>query len=401
MISLLFLFPSEIGAGMTKLMQNHPHSFEYPVNGRKVVINFIRNHGIGNFLYGYNFLLRMTILTMNIVSVISIAMISVVFILDLSYFLYNFNLILCTLLFLSLFGPFFTVVLFLRNSKLPYKEQEEYYKQAKIGYLELNKRLALRLDIVSTYTNGFWSETLEYYPLISRLKNSTGDFKFLHPTPNEDYLHILYDNWNITDADQYRKCIQALEAGLDSKPFAYLLHPINEEYSGDRVKNLAMLTKLSIPYVESCSQKKDGARVPVLLWGFDLWRAISLSRTCFCSGLISEDEAWEDILRIADIVYEIFDSFEAFHNNYRLGNAYWSNKFDMIKRRRDEFLNYNEFCDWPIKDLPWPSRKNIELSPWMIDGFISEMKNDIEKMGTKPRRENGNNVIKGKNRLLH
>lgn len=388
---------------MAKLIQNHPYFFEYPVNGRKVVINFIKNAGLDNFLSGYKLYLKLFIITTNFISVISISLAFAIFNFNLSHDSHDFVLAICILLFLFLFGPCFTAVLFFRNIRLPFKEQEEYYRQAKTETLELNKRLVLRLDIVSTYNNGLWSETLEYYPLISRLKNFTGHFRFLHPESNDYYLRVLYQNWNITDADQYRKCIQALETGLHSKPFAYLLHPMNEEYSVDRIKNIAMLTELTTSYIESCSHKKNGARVPVLLWGFDLWRAIALSRTCFCSGLISENEAWEVILRIADIVHEIFDSFDEFYNNYRLGNAYWSNDFDMIKRRREEFLCYQEFCDWPIRYLPWPSRKNIELSPWMTDGFKSEIDKDIMELESNAGRGDDKKNIKWKKkaRIVH
>ncbi len=155
-----------------------------------------------------------------------------------------------------------------------------------------------------------------------------------------------------------------LWAGMHSERFA--VYAVFSD--GEMFKVLGSLIEESPEYVQQCSRSING-RPLILLWGFDLWRAIVLSRNCFAAGYISEEIAWKNILKTADYAYEIFDSFDVFYTNYRLGNAYWSRDFDTVKKRLKEFQFYKEHCDWPMAQLPWPNSKGIFMEQYMKDGF--------------------------------
>src|SRR5690606_26361242 len=95
-----------------------------------------------------------------------------------------------------------------------------------------------------------------------------------------------------------------------------------------------------------------------------------MSREAFMAGYISEAEAWTNILRAADLIHYLFDSFEAFYDNLRLGNAYWSNDLKTTTRRLEMWNLYNETCDWPQRQRPWPVR-HPEITEHMQTGFAA------------------------------
>src|SRR5690606_34506539 len=125
-----------------------------------------------------------------------------------------------------------------------------------------------------------------------------------------------------------------------------------------------------------------------LIWGFDLWRVIPMSRNAYMAGDITEDEAWKNMLKAADLACYLFDSFEAFYDNYRLGNAYWSNDLEITNLRLQMWKLYEEKCDWEERNLPWRSDNTPEISTAMQTGFAeyikSRNKKYTEPIGFKP-----------------
>lgn len=117
-----------------------------------------------------------------------------------------------------------------------------------------------------------------------------------------------------------------------------------------------------------CFQERVGKPKP-LLWGFDLWRVIAMSREAFMAGYVSEEEAWKNILKASALIYYLFDDFESFFDNRRLGAAYWSNDLKTTTSHMDRWKLYNEQCDWPQKDLPWTMASVPDISDEMRTGF--------------------------------
>lgn len=245
------------------------------------------------------------------------------------------------------------------------RHQRRYYQHAGLVPLDEPQRQALRLDIVQLYDCGFWSETLEYYPLAARVADDDYHYNCLPLASASNYLQLLDNDWGIATAQDYHKMLQRLHSGMHSRLFAAQGANKSEQLS----QHLAELINVTPQYVLDCLRSGPANRPPALLWGFDLWRGIVMSRNAFSAGLIDEAQAWKDLLKTANLVYEIFASFDDFYTNYRLGNAFWSNNPKMAKFRLAQFNCYKKYCHWPIAKLGWPSRSGIELSPDMRTGF--------------------------------
>ncbi|TBL84990.1 DUF1266 domain-containing protein [Hafnia alvei] len=245
------------------------------------------------------------------------------------------------------------------------QQQRRYYQHAGLVPLAQSQRQALRLDIVQLYDCGFWSETLEYYPLAARVKDDDYHYNLFPLASASSYLQLLDNDWGIATAQDYHKMLQRLHNGMHSRLFAAQAVKKSEQLS----QHLAELIGVTPKDVLDCLHSGSGNRPPALLWGFDLWRGIVMSRNAFSAGLIDESQAWKDLLKTADFVYEVFASFDDFYTNYRLGNAFWSNNPKIAKFRLDQFNGYKKYCRWPIAKLSWPSPSGIELSPDMLTGF--------------------------------
>lgn len=245
------------------------------------------------------------------------------------------------------------------------QQQRRYYQQAGLVPLEEPQRQALRLDIVQLYDCGFWSETLEYYPLAARVAGDNYDYSRFRLASADNYLTRLEEDWGITTEQDYHEMLHELHEGMHSRLFAE-----QSSYRAEMLsQHLSKLTGVKPAQILDCLRPSLDNRPPALLWGFDLWRGIVMSRNAFSAGLISEEQAWTDLLKTADLVYEIFPSFDAFYTNYRIGNAFWSNNAEMAKFRLTQFDCYKKYCRWPIAQLRWPAAPGMVLSNDMFTGF--------------------------------
>lgn len=356
---------------MKELLQNHPNDREFPVNSFRIVKKKTEQNKNLHFIrplkaVGARILWIITILIISLFTGITDISIddnvpSAGFILSVS------------LIGFILYGIFLSIYTFFRIKNMPITEQKNYYRQAGLSVLPEEKRQALRLDIVGSYDSGFWIETLEHYPLKSRVSPNS-QYHFLPLSDVQDHQSQLHKDWGILDKAGYLEMLHRLWAGMHSKHFAVDAVMTN----GEMFKTLGALIEESPEYVQQCSCSVNG-RPPALLWGFDLWRALVLSRNSFVAGYISEDMAWEHILKTADYVYQLFDNFDAFYTNYRLGNAYWSRDFDMSKERLARFRLYKTYCDWPIAQLSWPERKDIDMEDYMRNGFADWVNSALQE----------------------
>ncbi len=278
--------------------------------------------------------------------------------------------------------------MFYRQSvNLPVREQLRYYQLGNVKPLTLEQAKALRLHIVEMYHGGFWIKTLEYYPCDIRVNNPKFKPQSFYVADRSNYKAGLNDDWGVVSKAQYENMVEELFSGMHSKLFAvdmdYTIHyksymrgATAEELknigsqNANFVNRLAGLIEKPATYVTACFEELAGKPKP-LIWGFDLWRVIPMSREAFMAGYIPEEEAWKNILRASALIHYLFDSFDSFYDNVRLGNAYWSNDLKTTTKRLEMKKLYDERCDWPQRDLPWSSDLMPDISEEMRTGFAS------------------------------
>lgn len=262
---------------------------------------------------------------------------------------------------------------FIRNMwRRPKREQQLYYRLSGQDVLPDEKRQALRLDLVTAYQHGFWAETLEYYPLQARVYAQRNKFSYLNLQPAEVYRKQLDDDWGIISAAEFEEiAAKILTRGWHSYDFT-----VNLLYNDPERKlmtRLVQLTGLPEQYIQHCFEDGVDGRPPKLIWGFDWWRLIIMSRHAFMAGYITEERAWEIILQAAGYVYEVFENYEDFYNNYRLGNAYWSNAYETTRERREAYEYFSATCGWPIRHLAWPAPGQTILPENVRTAFAHEL----------------------------
>ncbi|OCQ53474.1 Inner membrane protein YnjI [Photorhabdus australis subsp. thailandensis] len=363
-----------------ELLQNQPHYRQFPVKGYQIIKNILCEKRKSPFL-------RLLYTVINILFVIAVGMGIILFVAIVLSIIGNVSvpdkdyLLLAKVGSVALLVVILLFVIIYRIVKRPEWEQQRYYQQAGLSLLPEEKRQALRLNIVSDYWLGFWSETLEHYPLQSRVAHDNYCYYLLPLSAAQEHQSQLYGDWGILDEEGYMKMLTGLWDGAHSKHFA-----VDAALSdGKMFKVLAKLVEVTPDYIRKCSRSVNG-RPPALVWGFDLWLAIVLSRNCFCAGYISEEMAWKNMLKTADYIYEIFGNFDDFYINFLLGNAYWSNDFDRTKGRLEQFNYYKLYCDWPIAKLPWPEPKGVIMEREMMTGFYAlveeVLRNKIDEQRT-------------------
>ncbi|MGV3762611.1 DUF1266 domain-containing protein [Parapedobacter sp.] len=276
-------------------------------------------------------------------------------------------------------------ILYRQSANLPAKEQLRYYQLGNVQPLTPEQASALRLNIVEMYHNGFWLKTLEYYPCDVRVDNPKFKPTSFYIADRNVYRQGLNDDWGVVSKAQYENTVSELFDGMHSKLFAldidYVLnyksyvrgatpdHLKNvESQNANFVNRLAGLIDKRVTYVTACFEASTDKPKP-LIWGFDLWRIIPISREAFMAGYISEAEAWTHILRASDLIHYLFDSFESFYDNLRLGNAYWSNDLKVTTKRLAMWKLYEKECNWPQRTLPWAAPRRPEITDDMHTGF--------------------------------
>lgn len=268
-----------------------------------------------------------------------------------------------------------------RQRGLAMHEQQEYYKLGNVKPLTEQQQMALRLNIVPMYNFANWCQTLESEPCNVRLQGKKFKPKTFDIVYDKSVQQELNESWGVLNKKQYENMVAQLFEGMHSKHFAY---DIQSEFGKDMVNQLSGLIKKPEEYIWNCNKLVD-FRPKKLIWGFDLWRVIPMSRDAFMAGYISEEEAWSKILKASELIYYLFDSHEEFYDNYRLGNAFWSNDFNTTSKRIEMWNYFDKNCKWKIRDLEWKSQTTPNLPRVMATNFkdyIREVKIGKER-GTK------------------
>lgn len=280
---------------------------------------------------------------------------------------------------------FYTTFLYRKSVNRPLQDQMRYYELGNVRPLTPVQQRALRLHLVEMYQGGFWLNTLEYFPCDVRVSSPKFKPKSFAVAERHVYKQGLNQDWGIVSEAQYHTMTAELFDGMHSRLFAldmdYALHydtylrgknvedrKVIESQNANFINRLAGLIDKPATYVMACVERRTD-RPESLIWAFDLWRVIPMSREAFMAGYISEEQAWKNILRSANLIYFLFDSFEDFYDNLRLGNAYWSNDLNVTSDRLEMWKLYIDKCDWPQKDLPWASPETPEISEDMQTGF--------------------------------
>lgn len=276
-------------------------------------------------------------------------------------------------------------LLYKRSAILPAKEQMQYYRLGKVMPLTAAQARALRLHIVEMHHGGFWLKTLEYYPCDIRVNDPKFKPTSFYVANRSNYKQGLNEDWGVVSKAQYDNMVEELFGGMHSKLFALDMdYSLNyksyvrgstpedlrsiENQNTNFINRLAGLIDKPTAYVNACFEEQPN-KPKLLVWGFDLWRVIPMSREAFMAGYIAETDAWNNILKASNLIYYLFDSFESFYDNLRLGNAYWSNDLKVTTKRHEMWKLYDKECDWPQRNLPWTIEQKPEISDGMRTGF--------------------------------
>lgn len=270
-----------------------------------------------------------------------------------------------------------------KERSLAIKEQLRYYELGQVRPLNTEQRQALRLNLVNMYYSGDWCETLESYPCTIGLGGKAFKPRTFDVIDEKFPQQQLNEDWGILNTKQYNMMVEKIFKGLHSKLFAY---DIQSEVAESMVEQLSGLIKKEEEYVWHCNESLNH-KPKKLIWGFDLWRIIPMSRNAFMAGYINEEVAWTNILKASKCIYYLFDNHEDFYTNYRLGHAFWSNDFNATTDRLNKWNFFNENCDWPIRNLAWDQPASIE------DIMPEEMKTNFSAYISEVSQERTTNPI--------
>ncbi|MCW3465199.1 DUF1266 domain-containing protein [Chitinophaga nivalis] len=350
---------------MNTLLQNNPHEHIFPVRGKwKYLEQYKKTHPL---FYIVALLSGVVCLSLFFFLIVSLTQLAATHF-QLPEGRQRYGLLALIYAFLQTLCCFILFVRFL--CRTPVREQLQYYKSSGATLLPEAKRQALRLHVVDMFYAGFWIETLEYYPLASH--KGKHRYYALYTENSHEYRTVLDDDWSILDQEDYTAVTeQLLTTGYHSASFAVTLSLYNQERAHS--KRLAALTGLSQSYILSCLEPGPDGRPPRLIWGYEYWRTIVVARNAFMAGYITAERAWQDILQAASFAFELFDSFEDFHNNTRLGNAFWSDSYEAANEKSVCYQFFKEKCDWPIVSLPWPAPQGIRLPAAMAGGYAHKI----------------------------
>lgn len=256
------------------------------------------------------------------------------------------------------------------------RQQLLYYQWAGVPEPTTEELAALQLDAFAVYYNG-WAETLERYPApwrVAHIKNATRKLSYL-PMADIDHERKAFDEWwGMLSTEDYHRLVEDLWNGGHTEQF---LVTALADRTGEFRRRMSNLTGIDAGYVDACLEGV-GTRPPRLIWAWDLWRIVLLSRTAFLLQLIDEKEAWTQIHRVSEVVHTLFESLDDYHQNLRLGHAMWSNKLETVQNRQAEIDRFMHATPrWPILDVPW--RRAEAKLPDRIASGIGDVRVEVEE----------------------
>lgn len=170
--------------------------------------------------------------------------------------------------------------------------------------------------------------------------------------------HVLSRDWGI---DSKSKLLSTLEwlltdgHGVDFLKDRYLISTLSEVAQNDYIENLY---KKSSEYVQSQLVKIYNKSLPqagVLAW--DYGRYVFLCRCAAATNLISEEEAWELMLKVAKLAQKAYSSWREYGLAYIAGRQTWLTNIssdsaeDQLERIKPLIIDKNSpwnILDWNV-----------------------------------------------------
>jgi len=250
-------------------------------------------------------------------------------------------------------------------------QQFQYYEWGKISPPTLRQKAALQLMAFRTAEQLTWPETLEMEPSERRVRHIT-DFRQKLDTfeifDKNYFLNGLDSWWGIVTKKDFE--FQANQLLTSSHTYNFLMASLGEDATAMKSR-LLDLTGLSERYYDACLERKTG-KPPKLIWAWEFWRLIAITRTAFSAELLEEEEAWTYIHKASDWAHYIFDDLDDFHNNLLLGCAFWSNQLSKVNEKKDAIAALKE-VNWPILHTPWTKPTGVNLPDYVQTGYQKEV----------------------------
>jgi len=261
-------------------------------------------------------------------------------------------------------------------------QQYNYYKWGNVSPPTSRQKEALQLMAFRNAEHLTWSETLEFEPSerrVRHIKNFRQKLDTLEIFDKNYFLNGLDNYWGIATKKDFE--FQANQLLSTSHTYSFLMASLGED--ADNMKNrLLDLTGLSEAYYDACLERDTG-KPPKLIWAWEFWRLIAISRTAFSAELLEEDDAWNYIYKASDWAHCIFDDLEDFYNNILLGCAFWSNQLSKVNEKKDAIATLKRL-DWPILHESWTKPTNVDLPDYVQTGFQKEIEAILKPQKRNP-----------------
>lgn len=267
------------------------------------------------------------------------------------------------------FAVFFVLVVLgllvaaLVDRGLPRREQEAYWRLTGIRPGTDRQQELLALDSQSDYAIGGWNSTLDYGPAAHRLpaevlakqqaaRRPRPLFTTMPLFTATDLRARLDNDHHIASGrDTELFAADALgEASLSAR-FSTVLHGEQGERMLGRLASLTGLSEWDLRELDD----PEGDRPARLLWGADSQRVISIVRMAHLADHVDAATAWRLIERAAEPAEGLFDSWDAYWANVRIGVAFFTDRLEAVQRF-DESLAALRRSDWPAAHTAFPAR---------------------------------------------
>lgn len=232
-----------------------------------------------------------------------------------------------------------------KNQKQEEKTEQNEKTEAREQKLvtDPKKAWALGASAVLTERNHYHHDYLGYYPALTEMRI-------------EGMKEVLDRWWGINSREDLFKDLVWIDNGGHRKRFekvgAYVESLSEDEYQQlledfDNDKEKLQEIKIAKKYYARLGDKG--------LLGWDYSRDICLCRWGYAVGYISEEEAWQRIMAVAQILQEKFDSWEDLGRNFLIGRQFWSYKYTKKKGHlyEDTFQRLLDMPTSPWNKYPW------------------------------------------------
>jgi Protein of unknown function (DUF1266). len=181
------------------------------------------------------------------------------------------------------------------------------------------------------------------------------------PEVKDDCISLLADMWQVSDKATTLSTLEKIRSEGHRTKFNVLKDSIPSEgkidvlslekfkqififdmVNSEEVKMLDSEFKKLAEWIQR-SQKYLSAS-GILAW--DLARAVQLIRMSYVAGFLNDNEAWAEILKLAPISVDKFDSWMAFSHSFLIGQTFWAGQEMPEVKQACERLLGNPASPW-------------------------------------------------------